>query len=261
MTSNSRGECKFFNTIQGCHAVGCGFAHTLIPGISYCQFFNTAEGCRRGNSCGFIHSPLAGPRSMPSPLSSPYGPGLNATRGHRPPRPFIDHRKFGAQQQQLSSSDLANPPPSSNDPNAIGLNARLPSFAPSTVGHPHVNMMEGMPSLGLAGGGYRTSNTKNPNPMPLNHTQGASLNHNGASSSSVGANGSLSVFEEPLNNPRFNQLCHFFNTAQGCKYGNDCGYMHKIIKKNVTVCHFFGSAKGCQAPTCGFVHNMTLYQQ
>lgn len=29
-----RGECKFFNTIQGCHAVGCGFQHTLIPGES-----------------------------------------------------------------------------------------------------------------------------------------------------------------------------------------------------------------------------------
>lgn len=261
MASNSRGECKFFNTIQGCHAVGCGFAHTLIPGISYCQFFNTVEGCRRGNSCGFIHSPLAGPRSMPSPLPSPYSPGLSGSRGHRPPRPFVDHRKNG----QLNG--LANPP--STEPTNT-RSARLPSFAPSTV-HPHVNLMEALP-IGLPGGGYRTSNTKNPNPLPQGtslsqHNAGPSTNHNDLSvvgaNGTTGANGglSLSVFEEPLNNPRFNQLCHFFNTAQGCKYGNDCGYMHKIIKKNVTVCHFFGSAKGCQAPSCGFVHNMTLYQQ
>jgi hypothetical protein len=59
-TSTSR-ECKFFNKPEGCQAINCGFEHRLIPGISFCQYYNTSEGCRRGNSCGFIHSPLAVP--------------------------------------------------------------------------------------------------------------------------------------------------------------------------------------------------------
>lgn len=33
-------------------------------GVSFCQYYNTPEGCRRGNTCGFVHSPLAVP-SLP----------------------------------------------------------------------------------------------------------------------------------------------------------------------------------------------------
>jgi hypothetical protein len=104
----------------------------------------------------------------------------------------------------------------------------------------------------------------NGNGARLNHTETANSPGGYRTSQKPEGSGSstgLPLIEEPLNNPRFNQLCHFFNTSQGCKYGNDCGYMHKVIKKNVTVCHFFGSPRGCQAPSCGFVHNVSLYNQ
>jgi hypothetical protein len=199
---------------------------------------------------------------MPSPS---YGQGLNS-KGHRVPRPFLDYRS-------QKGHDDANGFPhgfaqGGLGGGAMGNNSRGYSF-------PEVNS-------GLPGGGYRTSNAKNPNSNP-NHQQQQMqgglninnnnngipnghnniINNNNGVSNGHNANGAglvLSAIEEPLNNPRFNQLCHFFNTAQGCKYGNDCGYMHKVIKKNLTVCHFYGSAKGCQAPSCGFVHNMAFYQ-
>jgi len=59
---------------------------------------------------------------------------------------------------------------------------------------------------------------------------------------------------EVLNQARFKSLCHFFNSQQGCKLGDQCGFVHKVITPSVTVCHFFGTEKGCQAAKCGFIH-------
>jgi hypothetical protein len=55
-------------------------------------------------------------------------------------------------------------------------------------------------------------------------------------------------------NPGRGALCHFYNKEGGCSAGNQCGYVHKIIQRNVTICHFFNTEKGCQAQNCGFVH-------
>jgi len=138
----SLGECKFFNTPEGCVAPNCGFTHSLIPGVSYCQFFNTPEGCRRGRSCGFIHS-------------------------------------------------LGN--------NNSFANQRQPS---------------------------QRSQTRRNNPQPRNNTE----------------------------QPRIKALCHFFNSKEGCKAGDACGFIHKEIKPGQTVCHFYGTEKGCMAENCGFLH-------
>jgi len=154
------GECKFFNTPQGCHAVGCGFQHLVIPGVSYCLFFNTPEGCRRGNTCGFVHSAdTALPRSLP----------------------------------QTGPAKLR----------------RVPENRP----------IKSAPSQ------FRNQNNAQPG-----------------------------LDDVPLNSARFKSLCHFFNSPAGCKFGDQCGFVHKVITPNVTVCHFYGTEKGCQAAQCGFVH-------
>jgi len=66
--------------------------------------------------------------------------------------------------------------------------------------------------------------------------------------------GTITNLDQPLNQARFKSLCHFFNTKQGCRLGNQCGFVHKVITPHVTICHFYGTEKGCQAAKCGFIH-------
>jgi len=160
------GECKFFNTAEGCHAQGCGFQHLVIPGVSYCTYFNSPEGCRRGNTCGFVHSHDALPRS---PVHQAEPPKKRRSRGSR----------------QIRSAPIQTRPQNDSQP--------------------------GM--------------------------------------------------DEPLNAARFKSLCHFFNSPTGCRFGDQCGFVHKVITPNVTVCHFFGTEKGCQVPRCGFIHQQQQQQQ
>jgi len=159
------GECKFFNTAEGCHASHCGFQHLVIPGVSYCTYFNTPEGCRRGNTCGFVHSHDALPRS-----------------------------------QTIQSEPKKKRSPGSRQIRSTPIQTR-----------------------------------------PQNDSQ--------------------SGMDEPLNAARFKSLCHFFNSPTGCRFGDQCGFVHKVITPNVTVCHFFGTEKGCQVPRCGFIHQQQQQQQ
>jgi hypothetical protein len=60
--------------------------------------------------------------------------------------------------------------------------------------------------------------------------------------------------QQTANSARFQTLCHFFNKAEGCKAGDQCGFVHKEIIPHVTICHFYRSEKGCCVKNCGFLH-------